>query len=74
MASTVQGAGDTKKVKKSSLCQEGLNILAKVEITEILFLFLNMGELKKNLVVAMMRCLIIDLHTKIEPQVILRWC
>lgn len=49
VASTVQGAGDTKKVKKLSLCQEGLNILAKVEITEILFLFLNMGELKKRI-------------------------
>lgn len=49
VGSTVQGAGDTKKVKKSSLCQEGLNILAKVEITEIMFLFLNMGELKKRI-------------------------
>lgn len=49
VASTVQGAGDTKKVKKSPLCQEGPNTLAKVEITEIVFLFLNMGELKKRI-------------------------
>lgn len=44
VASTVQGAAD---VKKSSLCQEGSNILEKVEITEILFLFLNLGTLEK---------------------------